>query len=305
MIDPQLRVQTRMMELQTKEKDNAKEKDEENEVAADDEQNEQQTDEDDAAQVPAVVDQQPETSHDIQILDLHSDKPYISYRGRVFEGEWAEVMGTELILAQHDQNDNLAVLRHLAHGVDLLAASSSRIITKERIPKLKETRDDDLAEIKHECNIKVPAGKDRSGERARQARFLENLMALKKKKGQEDQVTIYATNTAGQDFEDNKDPDQKPPKKSAVEKRGKRQPVQKTGAISSNPFAGRRQRGGERASRRGRGLIDSLSAVSRHTSDTLDEMYRNDPEGSTSDAQQLADDARIEDPDAMDMSHPV
>jgi hypothetical protein len=50
-------------------------------------------------------------------------------------------------------------------------------------------------------------GKYKSQERAQQARFLENLIALKKKKGELDQVTVYARDPEGKDFEDHVDPD--------------------------------------------------------------------------------------------------
>ncbi|OAQ96325.1 hypothetical protein LLEC1_03729 [Akanthomyces lecanii] len=94
---------------------------------------------------------------DIQILELHSDHPLISYRGRLFEGEWAEIIGTEALLARHDDKKPLPALRQVPDNIDLLGAVSSRI--------------------------------DRTGARRQQARFLENIMALKKMKGQTDNVT--------------------------------------------------------------------------------------------------------------------
>lgn len=140
-----------------------------------------------------------EVLEDIQILELHSANPIISYRGRVFEGQWAEVIGTEAILARHDKGKPLPALRNLADKVDVLAASSSRIMTTEKVLKPKVAEEDTLAPIKEEWNIRVPRGKDKTGERALQANFLENLIALKKKKGQTDQVTVYATDGAGKD----------------------------------------------------------------------------------------------------------
>ncbi|POR34682.1 Uncharacterized protein TPAR_05113 [Tolypocladium paradoxum] len=151
-----------------------------------------------------------ESMEDIQILDLHSHNPIISYRGRVFEGQWAEVIGTEAILANHDEENPLPALRNLAEGVDILGASASRIMTTEKVPKPKVPDEDTLAPIREEWNIRIPPGKDRTGERALQIRFLENLIALKKKRGEQDQVTVYATDGAGKNWNDRQGPDYKP-----------------------------------------------------------------------------------------------
>lgn len=144
---------------------------------------------------------------DIQVLDLHSKRPFISYRGRVFEGEWAEVVGTELILAGSDgKNRDLPTLRTLPGDVSLLAASCSRILTTEKALKPREPEEDPLAEVRKEWLINIPSGIDKSGERARQASFLEKLIGLKLKKGEPDQVTVYAKEAVGKDFKDHRDP---------------------------------------------------------------------------------------------------
>ncbi|KAG5985236.1 hypothetical protein E4U55_007861 [Claviceps digitariae] len=149
-------------------------------------------------------------TEDVQILELHSRNPLISYRGRLFEGSWAEVVGTEAILAPHDASDPLPALRNLPGGIDLLAASSSRILTTEKIAKPKVPEQDTLAPIKKEWNIRIPVGKDKTGERAEQTNFLENLIALKMKRGDKDQVTVYATDGAGKDWDDRKGLDFRP-----------------------------------------------------------------------------------------------
>ncbi|KAL7949562.1 hypothetical protein V8C42DRAFT_341516 [Trichoderma barbatum] len=156
-----------------------------------------------------------EPLEEIQILELHSRNPIISYRGRVFEGQWAEVIGTEAILADREAKNaaQLPALRHLPGGVDILGASSSRILTTEKILKPKVVQEDSLADIREEWNIRIPPGKDRTGERAQQLRFLENLIALKKKRGDADEVTVYALDGPGKDFDDRKGPDFKPRRK--------------------------------------------------------------------------------------------
>ncbi|WKT44675.1 Transcription factor TFIIIC, triple barrel domain [Fusarium oxysporum f. sp. vasinfectum] len=128
-------------------------------------------------------------NENIQILELHSEKPVISYKGRTFEGSWAEVIGTEAIFATRDSDRPLSALRHLDGNIDFLGACASRIATKETVVKPKIIREDPLAAIREEWNIRIPVGKDRSGERAEQTRFLENLMAIKKRNKEKDQVT--------------------------------------------------------------------------------------------------------------------
>ncbi|KAM3499746.1 hypothetical protein MY11210_009590 [Beauveria gryllotalpidicola] len=168
--------------------------------------------------------EEPELRDEIQILELHSDHPLISYRGRLFEGEWAEIIGTEALLTPHDSTQPLPALRRVPGDIDWLGAVSSRIVTKEKIATVRrqqegEDGDDPLAATRAACNIYVPArggGKDRTGARRQQARFLENLMALKRIKGQTDEVTVYALDGEGKDFDDKKDPDYKPRRKRAA-----------------------------------------------------------------------------------------
>ncbi|KAL7789995.1 hypothetical protein V8C37DRAFT_187734 [Trichoderma ceciliae] len=176
--------------------------------------------EEEAAQVATgetTDDKEPtnEPLEEIQILELHSRNPIISYRGRVFEGQWAEVIGTEAILADREAKDfiQLPALRHLPGGVDILGASCSRILTTEKTLKPKVAQEDSLKATREEWNIRIPPGKDRTGERAQQLRFLENLIALKKKRGDTDEVTVYAMDGPGKDFDDRKGPDFKPRRK--------------------------------------------------------------------------------------------
>ncbi|KAK1980916.1 hypothetical protein LZ30DRAFT_108485 [Colletotrichum cereale] len=132
---------------------------------------------------------------DIQILDLHSDKPMFAYKGKVFEGQWSRNLGTEVIFTEHDAGDPIPALRHLPGGVDMLAASWSRINTTERRLEPRHeaaAKDDPLKEIRRQHGIHIPITADKTGERKRQTRFLENLMALKVKRGEKDEVTVYA-----------------------------------------------------------------------------------------------------------------
>lgn len=157
------------------------------------------------------------STEDIQILDLHSKRPIFSYRGRIFEGSWAENVGSEMILADHDEDSasTLPVLRNLAGDVDLLAASASRITTKEKTLNPKVRQENTLEPIRKEWNINIPKGAYKMSERARQGNFLEKLMALKIKKGDKDHVTVYAKRADGQEVDDSGDEPKKRGKSKA------------------------------------------------------------------------------------------
>uniref|UniRef100_A0A8H7TS96 Transcription factor TFIIIC triple barrel domain-containing protein n=1 Tax=Bionectria ochroleuca TaxID=29856 RepID=A0A8H7TS96_BIOOC len=172
-----------------------------------------------------------EVLEDIQILDLHSDHPVISYRGRVFEGQWAEVIGTEAIFARRNPNAKqpLPALRNLPENIDFLAASASRILTKEKIMKPRKPIEDSLAAIRKEWNIKIPRGRHKNGEKMKQVHFLERLIALKMKKGETDKVTVFAKDGAGKDFRDDRDPEFRPRRKRAQRIRAGSESGEETG----------------------------------------------------------------------------
>ncbi|KAI1273763.1 hypothetical protein F5Y07DRAFT_375524 [Xylaria sp. FL0933] len=134
----------------------------------------------------------------VQILELHSENPIISYKGRVFSGQWCENTTTELLLTRHDDDSSLPVLKHLDHGVDLLAASCSRInVTEQKFkPKASESaRQRASAHLPQ--TIIPPADPKATQERNDQRNFLADLIALKRRKGETDDVTVIARSMQG------------------------------------------------------------------------------------------------------------
>jgi hypothetical protein len=177
---------------------------------------------------PAAVDveQQPEATSErppemMQIMELHSANPLVSYRGMVFRGSWAENIGTEMIFARHEPRRGLQVLRHLPDNIDLLAASSARINFKEvkleiRGQEVKQTQTDrqweEAATERYRQNggIYVHVGSDKHGFRRPQANFLEDLTVLKRRRGETDAVTITTVETTRNDlFHDDLDEEQR------------------------------------------------------------------------------------------------
>ncbi|KAJ4396631.1 Vacuolar protein sorting-associated protein 62 [Gnomoniopsis smithogilvyi] len=172
---------------------------------------------------------------EIQVLDLHSDNPIISYKGRIFSGSWASNIGTELIFGAHDEvaERDLPHLQALPGGVDLMAASSVRILTTpadlrpkhhpEGGPALmlpyahRRPAPDRYRAMRKEAKIEIPIAFDKHGRRKPQARFLENLMAIKVKKKELDEVTTITKDTA----RDYVDKDEDPEEASAQKKRAR------------------------------------------------------------------------------------
>lgn len=172
---------------------------------------------------------------EIQVLDLHSDNPIISYKGRIFSGRWASNIGTELIFGAHDEiaERDLPYLQSLSGGVDLMAASSVRILTTpadlrpkyrpEGGPALmlpyanRRPAPDRYRAMRKESKIEIPIAFDKHGRRKPQARFLENLMAIKAKKKEFDEVTTITKDTA----RDYVDKDEDPEEASAQKKRAR------------------------------------------------------------------------------------
>ncbi|KAL5594411.1 hypothetical protein BROUX41_001344 [Berkeleyomyces rouxiae] len=180
---------------------------------------------------------------EVQILELHSKTPIIAYRGRIFEGQWAENAGTEMIFAPHEEGDDIQSLPRLDSlpgGVDLLAASSARLLTTER--KIQPRLETNLDEAKAQMGIRVVVGRDLNGDRRKQATFLENLMAVKRIKGEPDAVPVFARPPPNKDFRDDRDPDWKP-------RRRKLRPVEalprigRTAIVSGAPVTGSTQSG--------------------------------------------------------------
>lgn len=149
-------------------------------------------------------------AEEIQILELHSDEPIVSYRNHVFRGTWCENVGTEMIFTRRDEKAPLPALRHLNQNIDLIAASATRInfceatllarekdeIDDSAAPRNAERLEEDIPErYKRNGGIYVHIGGDKFGQRQPQAHFLEDLIAVKRKRGETDQVTIQPLET--------------------------------------------------------------------------------------------------------------
>lgn len=145
----------------------------------------------------------------IQIMELHTPNPLVSYRGMVFRGSWAENIGTEMVFARREPG--LQALRSLPENIDLLSASSARINFKEVKLEMRghesghkqtDRQREEAATERYRENggVYVHVGSDKHGFRRPQANFLEDLTVLKRKRGEKDAVTITTVETSRNDL---------------------------------------------------------------------------------------------------------
>jgi len=135
---------------------------------------------------------------EVRIIDLHTNNPLVSYKNQIYSCKWAENIGTELLFTPHDDNNPLPNLKTLPGDVDLLAASSARLVStkaelqrKDGAPEQSHPRPEvDFSSLHPVLARKV--GKRAAPVRKEQGAFLDSLIKIKRDKGEEDHVTVIA-----------------------------------------------------------------------------------------------------------------
>ncbi len=124
----------------------------------------------------------------VQILDLSTSNPIISYRGQVFSCTWTDVIGTNMFFAQPGMSEEVEPLRS-KDNYDLLGIS--RIKLAGQRAKLTKKSDsipgvgDDIANEEPAESENVPGGQDSRNEtREKQVTFLEKLKEIKRRLGE-------------------------------------------------------------------------------------------------------------------------
>ena len=139
---------------------------------------------------------------EIQILELHSYNPIISYQNEVYSCTWSDMIGTNMFFGKHD--DEADALR-ATDDYDLLG--TSRIKLTGRKAKMTNRPGQrgmykNTAEDLEDQGIDLMSGKSLGGLRSvnatinrdikKQAKFLERLMDAKRARGEKDNVrTVF------------------------------------------------------------------------------------------------------------------
>ena len=156
---------------------------------------------------PPATEAEPEDR--IQIMDLHTANPLISYQNQMYSCQWTSTIGTDLLLSIPDSDFPHAPLREPAPGVSLVAATSIKLFGRPvKIEPRADRTDGEAASREavsvHESTlpaernplpdtatpVKIPLGPAPSRTRLQQASFLERLIAIKAAKGEKDEVTV-------------------------------------------------------------------------------------------------------------------
>lgn len=142
----------------------------------------------------------------IQILDLHTQNPLISYQNQMYSCEWTSTLGTDLLLTTPTPDFPHPILREKPN-VSVLATSSIKLMGRPAqiatrpsaeevdqpstpVPEGSMASANTVSSEKAKP-VKIPLGATPSRARQNQANFLERLIAIKNKKGEKDKVTIY------------------------------------------------------------------------------------------------------------------
>ena len=144
----------------------------------------------------------------LQILDLHTQNPLISFQNQLYSCEWTSTLGTDVLLTAPAPEFPHPVLREKPN-VSILATSSiklmgrpaeisSRHYAEEGIQTSSTPAPDSSTASTNTANpekaappFKIPLGQQPSLARQKQASFLERLIAIKAEKGEKDIVTVY------------------------------------------------------------------------------------------------------------------
>lgn len=149
-------------------------------------------------------------SDQMQLIDLQSKNPLLSYNNTLYSCQWATDVGTSLYLTQPaaDSDPNHPPLRSLP-TLDLLATSRARLVATPAtiLPRTSPlpavsalgpvahhesftTQEGDKIHHTDGQGFRIDLPTTASASKVAQARFLERLSAIKAKKGDQDAVPI-------------------------------------------------------------------------------------------------------------------
>ena len=144
----------------------------------------------------------------LQLLDLHTASPLLSYDSYLYRLEWNSPISSTFLYAHTPTPTLLTTTPARLTGIpselvpktmdrmrreDIMISSTNEADTNGGVPK------DDTGGMVWEDGrpVTIPLGPDVSIARRKQAKFLEQLMRAKRKKGEEDEVTVFATKRLG------------------------------------------------------------------------------------------------------------
>ncbi|KAL8626083.1 hypothetical protein Q9189_008237, partial [Teloschistes chrysophthalmus] len=154
----------------------------------------------------------PDPTTRIQILDLHTSNPLISYNAQLHTCTWASTIGTDVFLAAPSTLPSLPTNNHPtnnpANNIPLQTYPNASILTTscikltarpitiapkaEKNPHPAPPPSSDTTPTTTIEPLKIPLAPTAKLHQRNQASFLEKLIALKASKGEPDDVTVFS-----------------------------------------------------------------------------------------------------------------
>ena len=132
----------------------------------------------------------------VQIMDLHTSNPIVSYKNQIFTCSWVDLLGTELIFASPDETSDVPTLRR---GTDFELLSASRVKVLGQKANLISAAAGALRQQEQQEQQRPQSREQAQRSDARlpltnQGRFLQRLAETKRAKGERDPVrTTFPT----------------------------------------------------------------------------------------------------------------
>lgn len=140
------------------------------------------------------------SSSRVQILDLNSANPIISYQGQVFSCTWNDVVGTNMFFTPPGESNPVDTIRS-TNDYDLIALSRIKLagqLAKVTVKKVtRETEQDAHAtnDPASDKSLTYELQDHGSRNKAKQASFLQKLMEAKQRRGETDVTRTYIDDT--------------------------------------------------------------------------------------------------------------
>ncbi|KAL2011899.1 hypothetical protein VTN00DRAFT_4617 [Thermoascus crustaceus] len=136
----------------------------------------------------------------VQILDLHSRNPIISYQNQIFSCSWADMIGTELLFTRPELEPEQSDSTYLRSDRDyvLITANSVKVLGR----KANLISSSGGGKAIEGADGPVENAEQQGMKTTNQARFLRRLMNAKQAKGETDMVRTVYSIKRGQNFED-------------------------------------------------------------------------------------------------------
>ncbi|KAL2365502.1 hypothetical protein RJZ56_001523 [Blastomyces dermatitidis] len=168
----------------------------------------QQQDNGPADSDPDIQDHDQDQHQDqVQIMDLHSKNPIISYRNQIFSCSWVDLVGTEMTFSMPEERSTLPRLRQhpdydliSANRVKILGQKANLIPSSSEIPKTSDIDTPTPGKMATAGTTRTTTAAPRAPS-TNQALFLERLMNAKCAKGESDVVRTTFSQKRNQNFE--------------------------------------------------------------------------------------------------------